>query len=64
MMDVVDICADKEGEPIQNAIGLGGPFPSAYTKNRPDAHFGAKGVHEIYENGWTHGWKVHTDHPI
>ncbi|KAL7527360.1 hypothetical protein ACHAWF_002149 [Thalassiosira exigua] len=41
--------ADKGGEPIQNTAGLGGPFPTAYPENEPDAHLGAKSVRDIYE---------------
>lgn len=41
--------ADPDGEPIENTIGLGGPFPSSYPENEPDPHFGARSVREIYE---------------
>lgn len=41
--------ADEEGQPFPNTIGLGGPFPSSYPENKPDPHFDAKSVREIYE---------------
>ncbi|KAL7535157.1 hypothetical protein ACHAXR_006305 [Thalassiosira sp. AJA248-18] len=41
--------ADEGGKFHKNTIGLGGPFPSSCPENKPDPHFGAKTVREIYE---------------
>lgn len=43
------IFANADGSPLQNSIGLGGPFPSYYPGNEPDPNLGAKNVREIYE---------------
>lgn len=50
------VFADEDGEPFQNTIGLGGPFPSSYPDNAADPHFGAKSIREVYEqSGDTEG---------
>ena len=43
------IFGNVDGAPLQNSIGLGGPFPSHYPENDPDPNLGAKSVREIYE---------------
>lgn len=43
------VFANVDGAPLQNTIGLGGPFPPYYPENDPDPNLGAKTVREIYE---------------
>ena len=43
------VFSDPDGEPLPNAIGLGGPFPSSYPDNEPDPVFGAATMREVYE---------------
>lgn len=43
------VFGDPLGQPFSNTINRGGPFPPAYTGNKPDPHFDAFSIREIYE---------------
>ena len=43
------VFGDPYGQPFQNTINRGGPFPSAYPETEPDPEFDAFSIRELYE---------------